>query len=94
MQGELIDLIEKNVENASIWVYHGKKQITRAVVIHRSNKRVCPCMKLKKCTCDCDDHYHIIPAEKVDNLLPGNHLLHCNIDSSSYCRWSCSLFYS
>lgn len=43
LQGELIDLIEKNVEYAGIYVARGQKNITRAAVIHRGNTRVGAC---------------------------------------------------
>ena len=36
----MIDLIERNVENASIWVYQGQREVVRAVRISRSNTKV------------------------------------------------------
>lgn len=40
MQGELIDLIERNVENASVYVYHGQRELKKAVAVNKHGRRV------------------------------------------------------
>ena len=39
-QGELVDRIECNVENASVYVYHGGKHLRKAMEFNRSGRRV------------------------------------------------------
>ena len=40
LQGELINLIESNVEKAAMYVHQGKKIVADAEEIHRSNRKV------------------------------------------------------
>ncbi|XP_064392686.1 syntaxin-1A-like [Halichondria panicea] len=46
-QGELINVIERNVENAGVYANQGRKEIRKAVVYHESNR------KLRWCICCC-----------------------------------------
>ena len=39
-QGEMIDNIENQVENAAVYVYKGTENVKKAVVYSRSNRRV------------------------------------------------------
>ena len=39
-QGELINVIERNVENAGVYANQGRKEIRKAVVYHESNRKV------------------------------------------------------
>ena len=43
-QGEMIDQIEHNVENAAIHVDRGRKEIRTAVTFQRKNRKVSVCV--------------------------------------------------
>ena len=43
-QGELINIIERNVENATVYTYQAQKEVKKAVVFKRKNRKVRSCV--------------------------------------------------
>ncbi len=86
LQGELIDRIERNVENAGVYVDHGNREVKRARTAKRTGQRVKIWLGIKY---KMRFSSMLIFIDEVGDLLCSLWLLLSDSYSCYYCRCRC-----